>query len=315
MMSSNQAESSRRLYRFSVATSWCTVLLLMAGALVTSNNAGDSVPDWPLAYGRAIPPFVGGIRFEYSHRVIAGLVAVLTLILAVWVVRVERRPVARHLSWSAFALVIAQANLGGFRVLAGYPVLSATAHATVAQIFFIMLVGLSIYLSPWWQSDLPQLDDSGAPPARYLAVWTTAAILVQIVLGAAFRHGALGIMPHLVGAGVVTALVVWTGRAVKNRFRQDRDLRRGVALLYSFFGIQFLLGGAAWWEMRQVWDAVQPVPLYVLLTVAHVLGGALILASSVVLTMYCFRLIRPTAALAGSRAGSSSKGLPQRAGV
>ncbi|MGA3292445.1 MAG: COX15/CtaA family protein [Candidatus Acidiferrales bacterium] len=316
MMSPNQAQSSRGLYRFAVATSWCTVLLLMAGALVTNNNAGDSVPDWPLAYGRAIPPFVDGIRFEYAHRVIAGLVAVLTLILAVWVVRAERRPVARHLSWSAFALVIAQAALGGFRVLAGYPDLSATAHATVAQIFFVMLVGLSIYLSPWWQSDQPQLDDSGAPPARYLTVWTTAAILVQIVLGAAFRHGALGIVPHLVGAGVVTTLVVWTGRAVKNRFRQDRDLRRGVALLHSFFGIQLLLGGAAWWEMRQVWDAVQSAPLYVLLTVAHVLGGALTLASSVLLTMYCFRLIRPAAALAaGSPVGSSSKGSPQQAGV
>ena len=72
----------------------------MAGALVTNNNASDSVSDWPLAYGRAIPPFLGGIRFEYSHRVIAGLVAVFTLILAIWAVRAERRPVARHLSWS-----------------------------------------------------------------------------------------------------------------------------------------------------------------------------------------------------------------------
>lgn len=312
MMPPSQTQSSRGLYRFAVLTSWCTVLLLMAGALVTNNFAGDSVPDWPLAYGRLVPPLVGGIRFEYSHRVIAGIVAVLTLILAVWVVRAERRPVARHLGWSAFALVIAQAALGGFRVLAGYPDLSATAHATVAQIFFLMLVGLSIYLSPWWQSELPQLDDSGAPPARYLAVWTTAAILAQILLGAAFRHGTLGIAPHLVGAGVVTALVAWTGRAVKNRFRENRDLRRGVVLLHSFFGIQFLLGLAAWWAMTRLWDSAQPTLLYVILTVAHVLGGALTLASSVLLTMYCFRLIRPAAAVA---AGSSSKSSPQGAGV
>lgn len=304
-------QTPRGLYRFAVFTSWCTVLLLMAGALVTNNFAGDSVPDWPLAYGRVIPPFVGGIRFEYSHRVIAGIVAILTLILAVWIVRAERRPLARHLGWSAFALVIAQAALGGFRVLAGYPDLSATAHATVAQVFFLMLVGLSIYLSPWWQSDLPQLDDSGAPPARYLTLWTTAAILAQILLGAAFRHGALGLAPHLVGAGVVTALVFWAGRAVKNRFRENRELRRGVALLHSFFGIQFLLGLAAWWAMTRLWDSAQPTSLYVVLTVAHVLGGALTLASSVLLTMYCFRLIRP-AALA---AGASSKSSPQRAGV
>ena len=311
MTSPNQTQSSRGLYRFAVLTSWCTILLLVAGALVTNNFAGDSVPDWPLAYGRLIPPFVGGIRFEYTHRVIAGVVAILTFILAIWVIRAERRPVARHLAWSAFALVIAQAALGGFRVLEGNPELSATAHATIAQIFFIMLVGLSIYLSPWWQSEHAQLDDSGAPPVRYLTVWTTAAILGQILLGAAFRHGALGIAPHLVGAGVVTALVVWTGRTVKNRFRESRDLRRGVIFLHSFFGTQFLLGLAAWWAMTHAWTAVQPTSLYVVLTVAHVLGGALTLASSVLLTMYCFRLIRPAAVAAGSESKSS----PQRAGV
>ena len=42
------------------------------GALVTSNNAADSVPDWPLAYGKLVPPLVGGIRFEYTHRLLAG---------------------------------------------------------------------------------------------------------------------------------------------------------------------------------------------------------------------------------------------------
>jgi heme A synthase len=313
MMSPNQTQPSHGLYRFAVATSWCTVLLLMAGALVTNNFAGDSVPDWPLAFHHLIPPhFAGGIGFEYSHRVIAGIVAILTLILAVWILRVERRPLARHLAWSAFALVIAEAALGGFRVLGDYTGLSATAHAVVAQIFFLMLVGLTIYLSPWWQSDLPQLDDSGALPARYLAVWTTAAILAQIVLGAAFRHGMLGIAPHLVGAGVVTALVVWTGRAVKNRFRQNRDLRRAVVLLHSFFGIQLLLGGAAWWAMMRAWDAAQPASLYVVLTVAHVLGAALTLVASILLTMYCFRLIRPVGAVA---AGPSSKSPAQRAGV
>ena len=52
-----------------MATACCTILLLMAGALVTSNDAADSVPDWPLAYGKLIPPLIGGIRFEYTHRV------------------------------------------------------------------------------------------------------------------------------------------------------------------------------------------------------------------------------------------------------
>src|SRR5579872_5244065 len=222
----SDSKSLSGAYRFAVTTSCCTILLLVAGALVTSNDAADSVPDWPLAYHRIIPPLVGGIRYEYTHRVLAGLVSVFTLILAVWLARTETRPLAKRLGWTALALVIAQAVLGGVRVLEGHPAISATAHAILAQIFFITVVGLTMYLSPWWQSDLPQLDDSGSPSVRSLACWTTAAILVQLVLGAAFRHGAFGIAPHLVGAGAVTVFVVWVGRVAKKRFGHVRDLRR-----------------------------------------------------------------------------------------
>src|SRR5271170_3777760 len=115
-MASTKPQAPQGVYRFAVATSFATILLLMAGALVTNNNAGDSVPDWPLAYGRLIPPFVGGIRFEYSHRVAAGIVSLMTLVLAIWLARVERRPLARRLGWTALALVVAQGLLGGVRV-------------------------------------------------------------------------------------------------------------------------------------------------------------------------------------------------------
>src|SRR6202142_2767558 len=130
------SQNLRGVYKFAVATSCCTILLLMAGALVTSNNAADSVPDWPLAYGRIIPPLVGGVRFEYAHRVLAGLVSVLTLILAIWVTRADRRPLAKRLGWTALALVIAQAVLGGGRGLGGHPAASPTARRTLAQNYF-----------------------------------------------------------------------------------------------------------------------------------------------------------------------------------
>ena len=298
------------VYKFAVATSCSTVLLLMAGALVTSNNAADSVPDWPLAYGKIVPPLVGGVRIEYTHRVLAALVSVLTLVLAFWLMRAERRPLARKLGWAALALVIAQAILGGVRVLVGHPAISATAHATLAQIFFLTIVGLSLYLSPWWQADLPQLDDPSTPTARSLALWTTVAILAQLVLGASFRHGAFGIAPHLVGAGLVTVLVVWTGRTVKKRFKQVQDLRFGVVLLHSFFGLQILLGGAAYWAVLKAGDNFQPSVTYVALTVAHVLGGALTLAASVILTLSCFRLIRPASVVATDSSGARLAGRP-----
>ena len=113
------------LHRFAVATASCTVLLLMAGALVTSNDAADSVPDWPLAYGKIIPPLVGGIRYEYAHRLMAGTVAILTAILAIWLAR-KGSPFLRKLGWTALGLVIAQAILGGMRVL--FPRSRANRH-------------------------------------------------------------------------------------------------------------------------------------------------------------------------------------------
>jgi cytochrome c oxidase assembly protein subunit 15 len=302
------SQNLRGVYKFAVATSCCTVLLLMAGALVTSNNAADSVPDWPLAYGRIIPPLVGGVRFEYAHRVLAGLVSILTLILAIWVTRVDRRPLARRLGWTALALVLAQAVLGGVRVLVGHPALSATAHATLAQIYFLTIVGLSLYLSPWWQGDHPQLDDPSVPPARSLALWTTLAILAQLVLGAAFRHGAFGIHPHLMGAAILIVLVIWTGRTVKKRFKQVRELRLGVVFLHATFGTQLLLGGAAYWAIMNSGDNFQPSLLYVILTVAHVLGGALTLAASANLTLKCFRLIRPASFAAADPTGARVAG-------
>ena len=292
-----ETEKSPGVHRFAVVTAAVTVLLLMAGALVTSNDAADSVPDWPLAYGRIIPPLVGGIRYEFAHRVFAATVSILTLILAFWLARSGTR-IARKLGWTALGLVVAQALLGALRVLRGHPAITATMHATLAQIFFVTVVSLALLTSAWWQSDLGQLDDRGSPRLRALATITTAAIFVQLILGAGFRHGALGILPHLIGFVVVTFLIIWTCRAVRKRFGQVRDLRRWGILLQAFLGTQILLGVAAYWAVVQAMHAVQPSMTYVIVTVAHVLVGALTLASSVVLTLSCYRLIRPKSVVA-----------------
>jgi heme A synthase len=102
-------------------------------------------------------------------------------------------------------------------------------------------------------------------------------------------------------------MVVMTGRAVKYNFREVRDLRRATALLHSFFGIQILLGGAAYWAVLKAGDNFQPTLGYVLLTVAHVLGGALVLAASVLLTLSCYRLIRPSSSVATSVDSSGAR--------
>jgi len=288
----------------------------MAGALVTNNDAGDSVPDWPLAYGRLIPPLIGGIRFEYTHRVVAGVVAILTLVLALWLTFAKVRPLAKLLGWVALVLVLAQAILGALRVYLVHPMLSATAHATLAQIFFITIVGLALYLSPWWQAVAESIDDSKSPSVRMLATLMTLSILAQLVLGAAFRHGAFGIQPHLWGAGVVTFMVVWTAAVAKRRFRENHALRRSTIFLHSFFGLQILLGFGAWYAVRVIaMESAQPTMLFVTLTVAHVLGGALTLAAAVAFTLVAYRLAGGHTAPEWDRAPSSAPHSPERAGA
>src|SRR5271156_701208 len=104
------------VHRFAFFLSCCTVLLLMAGALVTSNDAGLAVPDWPLSYGSLLPPMVGGIFYEHGHRMIATAVGLLTIVLAILLARSEPRRWGRSLGWTALGLVIAQGILGGLTV-------------------------------------------------------------------------------------------------------------------------------------------------------------------------------------------------------
>ena len=100
------------LHRYAILVAVCTLLLVLAGASVTSKEAGLSVPDWPLSYGQVIPDMTGGVLFETGHRMIATVVGILTVILAIWIARVEKRQWMRRLGWVAVSLVVAQGLLG-----------------------------------------------------------------------------------------------------------------------------------------------------------------------------------------------------------
>src|SRR4051812_33467258 len=115
----------------------CTVLLVLAGSLVTSTGSGLSVPDWPRSYGYnmfTFPPsmWVGGIFYEHGHRLIASAVGFLPIILAVWLWRAESRRWMRRLGALALVSVILQGILGGLPVKFFLPAPVSTAHAGLA---------------------------------------------------------------------------------------------------------------------------------------------------------------------------------------
>ena len=124
------------LRRYAVLVACCTFGLVIAGALVASNDAALSVPDWPLSWGRLVPTLEGGIRYEFAHRVAAMLVGLLTVGLAL-VMRTR-------LAWAAVAVVLAQAALGGIAVKFVIPAWSTIAHASLGQLFFAIIVAICV---------------------------------------------------------------------------------------------------------------------------------------------------------------------------
>jgi cytochrome c oxidase assembly protein subunit 15 len=293
-----------------------TVALLVAGALVTSNEAGDSVPDWPLSFGRWLirsNNFVANVRYEYSHRFVAGVVGVTTLLFAICAYFGERRGWMRRLGLVALAGVIAQAAIGGLRVLfPEYKALIAIPHALVAQSFFAVIVSMAVFTSRSWFEPREPTPEKAGVSVRRLSTLTLAAVLVQLVLGAGFRHGAIGIIPHITGAVVVTSLIAVTGLLVIRRHSSERYLTRPARLAVELLVIQLGLGAAAY--LARLASATDPQPLepMISLTVAHLVVGALTLAAVLVLMLRCHQVVAPRERLVesiGVRAiRSSAKG-------
>ena len=293
---------NQTLHKYAVFTACSTFLLLIAGALVTSNDAGLSVPTWPLAWGSVTPPMVGGIVYEWSHRVIAASVGFLTIILAAWLWMAEKRPWMRWLGLAALGGVISQGILGGLTVRMFQPPAVSAAHATLAQLFFSTVVAIAFFTSGWWQSEILEMEDPGTPRLRSLTIWTVAAVFLQLILGAAFRHKGFGIIPHLIGAVIVTMLVFMTAGALKRRFSNAQPLRKCARFLHILIGVQLLLGAGAWWSRVYAARFPQPITIMVTLTVVHTVTGALLLATTLMTALVSYRMLRPGSALANSSA-------------
>jgi cytochrome c oxidase assembly protein subunit 15 len=285
------------LHRFAVVLAVCTLFLVMAGAAVTSNQAGLSVPDWPLSYGQVMPEMTGGVRFEHGHRMVATTVGILTIGLAIWVWIADRRSWMRKLSLAALGAVIVQGVLGGLTVLLLLPPAVSISHACLAQLFFSTTVAMALFTSRSWQQGPDLVDDHGWPSLRALSIAAAALVLIQIALGASVRHRVMGVMPHVVGAMIVALGLLIVGAFVLHQFPSHKILRRAASLMLGATGLQMMLGLAAY--LAGTDPSANPAAL-VVSSVAHVMGGALTLASSIALAILVQRNVRPPIAHSAS---------------
>jgi heme a synthase len=269
----------------------CTIFtLILAGALVTSNDAGLSVPDWPTSFGSIyrIPPMVGGVRFEHGHRMLAEFVGLLTIILALWTWRTDERRWMRRLSIAALAVVVMQGILGGLTVLYFLPPAVSTAHAALGQTFFCTTVIIAIFTGRRSMAAPKSVfQPSGRRIAR-LALISVGALYIQLILGGLFRHGGVSWWPHVANSTVVIAMLTWTVFLTLSGYKNVDQIRKPALMILILLVFQVCLGGVAFYtRVVQGNEALQPQLPMVISTVAHVGVGALLLATTVILT---FRL-------------------------
>jgi cytochrome c oxidase assembly protein subunit 15 len=278
---------NRAHHRFAVFVAVVTFFLIIAGALVTSNDAGLSVPDWPTSFGSLykIPHLVGGVKFEHTHRMIAQFVGFLSIILAVWTWGADPRRWMKYLGLTALALVIAQGVLGGITVLFYLPPAVSSAHAALAQTFFGVVVLIALFTGQNWVEEIPLVEiDHERPSLFVLVLFSIFVLYVQLILGAMFRHHGLSWWPHVLNAATVAIVLTWTSNRALSRYSGLDAVRRPAITLLSLLIAQLCLGFVAFLT-RVAWghDAVQPELPMVVSTVAHVAVGALLLATTVVL--------------------------------
>jgi cytochrome c oxidase assembly protein subunit 15 len=244
---------------------------------------------------------VGGIFYEHTHRLIASTVGLLIIVLALWLRRAEPRAWVRRLGYLALAAVIVQGLLGGLTVLLLLPDAISISHAGLAQLVFCLTVTIALVTSRGWTAvDLQSPDDRGL---RRVAVATTAAVYVQILVGATMRHTDAGLaipdfplafgrlvpphwdariavhFTHRVGAVLVAAFVAATAGRILARHGGRGRLRAPALLLLTLVAVQITLGALT------VLSGRQP-----LINSLHVITGGLVLVTSLVLTLRAHRV-------------------------
>jgi cytochrome c oxidase assembly protein subunit 15 len=285
-------------------TAGATFPLLFIGGLVTSKGAGLAVPDWPTTFGYNMflypwSEMVGDIFYEHSHRLVASSVGILTILLCAALWLREARSWLRWLGTAALGLVIAQGVVGGLRVVLLEQTL-AILHACLAQAFFAVAAALAVFTSNDWRETEQRVISLHATRFRFLCVVTTALIYFQAVSGAVARHSGSSLDLHVLSAFVVAVHVALVARRTWKFYGGQEKLRRPASVLIALLVLQLGLGAGSYLGKFSSLAAVWSRTLVVTITTTHVVTGALLLVTCLVLTLRAFRFLAPAAPAEGA---------------
>jgi cytochrome c oxidase assembly protein subunit 15 len=291
---------------FSKVAVAATFLLVVAGGLVTSNEAGLAVVDWPNSFGSNMFLFplarmTGGIYYEHAHRLFGALVGLTTIALAVRLWRYDDRAWLKRLGLAAVVLVVLQGILGGLRVTGGFTLSTSEAdmapsialavmHGVLGQLFLGLIVAVAVVTSRRWLRAPEAEARPNVNGDRTLQFWLVATLVVQLVLGAVQRHLAQGLIIHITLAAVVVMLAVVVGARAWGLYHGTWPVQRLGQALIGLVSIQVTLGIAALAVTQGKAVVGSPTTVEITIATAHQATGAALLALAVTLHLWTRRL-------------------------
>ncbi len=246
-----QSTSHPWLHRYALATPLVALVTVIAGALVTSKNAGMAFRDWPTSDGHAMLTYPWLSDFardwdkflEHGHRLAGMLIGLWSIGLAALLVSREPRGWMKAAGVGVLLAVIAQGVLGGFRVWLDQRGL-AMVHGLFAACVLSLMAIVATALSNNWRRAPELFAKAEIGIVKPLALLTIALLTFQYVLGGLIRHGGHGLHEHLTIGLVSLALIILNAIAAQRS--GVRWIRRSGWLLLTVTIVQIVLGASAW---------------------------------------------------------------------
>ncbi|MGI9014289.1 MAG: COX15/CtaA family protein [Phycisphaerales bacterium] len=311
-----RAGAAPALALYSKAVVVVTFMLIISGGIVTGYEAGLAVPDWPNSFGHNMILYpltqmvsdermAGGVHYEHAHRLYGMLVGLATITLVVFAWFATRHAAGRKLictlSLFALVMVIIQGILGGTRVTESSTGL-AIIHGIFGQMVLAVIAATACAASLTWRERIGTITHAGMRTDQLLSWLLIATLLVQLGLGAAYRHanGQPGVDPastmgvlfvHIAMGLAVTAVAIICGLRGLSVLREQVQMHRTGGLLLLIVFIQLMLGITAMlYVLRRAGDEVIPIS-EVIATTAHQANGALLLMVATLHAMWSHRLL------------------------
>jgi heme A synthase len=263
------SDEDRWLHRYSILVAFFVLLVLIAGAVVTSLER-------PISPVPSLPTTPTAMAFESWHRLGSVFVAILIAGLAVWLTKAGKRRDLAQFGWIFLAIFVVEGLLG--TALGSLSPLTDILHALIGQIAFASAAAISMFTSERWQRGPNLIEDSWRPPLRKLAFFLPAIVILQIILGAAFRYRAVSVIWHILNAMIVLLSILIVSVFLVRQFPEHPSLRPAAIALGGIAGVQVFLGFTTFILLLLLPESS---PAVIIVSVVHVATGALTLAATV----------------------------------